>query len=234
MDKNRIIEALLIAVAIVILGFSLKAGIDNFTNKDRRVTVKGLAEREVAADLVTWPIVSIEMGNDLPQLYNKINNTNKKITDFLKRDGVAENDITINPPVVYDKDANRYTTDKSDERYNITSVITVSSREVAKIREIIARQGELLKEGIAIVDGGYENPITYEYTNFNDIKQEMMKEAIANAQATAEQFAENSNSKLDKIITASQGQFTITSRDNNSPHIKNIRVVSTITYSLDD
>ena len=121
MDKNRIIEALLIAVAIVILGFSLKAGIDNFTNKDRRVTVKGLAEREVAADLVTWPIVSIEMGNDLPQLYNKINNTNKKITDFLKRNGVAENDITINPPVVYDKDANRYTTDKSDERYNITS-----------------------------------------------------------------------------------------------------------------
>ncbi len=235
MEKiNRIPEAFLIALAIVVMGFCLKAGIDNFTNKDRRVTAKGLAEREVAADKVTWPIVSVELGNDLPQLYNKINTTTDKIKAFLKRNGVPESDISVNPPVVQDKNANLYSNERVINRYNITSVITVTSSDVEKIRDIITRQGELLKEGVAIIDGGYENPIVYEYTGFNETKPEMMKEAIANAQATAEQFAENCHSSLDKIITATQGQFTIEDRDKNSPHIKKIRVVSTITYSLKD
>ncbi len=235
MEKfNRIPEAFLIAVAIVVMGVCLKAGIDNFTNKDRRVTAKGLAEREVAADKVTWPIVSVELGNDLPQLYNKINSTTSKIRTFLKENGVPDEDISVNPPVVQDKNANLYSNERVVNRYNITSVITVTSNDVAKIRGIISRQGELLRQGVAIIDGGYENPIVYEYTGFNEIKPEMMKEAIANAQATAEQFAGNCNSELDKIITATQGQFSILDRDNNSPHIKKIRVVSTITYSLKD
>lgn len=235
MEKfNRIPEAFLIAVAIVVMGVCLKAGIDNFTNKDRRVTAKGLAEREVAADKVTWPIVSVELGNDLPQLYNKINSTTSKIRTFLKENGVPDEDISVNPPVVQDKNANLYSNERVVNRYNITSVITVTSNDVAKIRSIISRQGELLRQGVAIIDGGYENPIVYEYTGFNEIKPEMMKEAIANAQATAEQFAGNCNSELDKIITATQGQFSISDRDNNSPHIKKIRVVSTITYSLKD
>lgn len=235
MEKtNRIPEAFLIAIAIVVMGFCLKAGIDNFTNKDRRVTAKGLAERKVAADKVTWPIVSVELGNDLPQLYNRINSTTSKIKAFLKENGVPDSDISVNPPVVQDKNANLYSNERVTNRYNITSVITVTSSEVDKIRGIISRQGELLKQGVAIIDGGYENPIEYEYTGFNEIKPEMMKEAIANAQSTAQQFAENCNSDLGKIITATQGQFTISDRDNNSPHIKKIRVVSTITYSLKD
>ena len=235
MEKtNRIPEAFLIAIAIVVMGFCLKAGIDNFTNKDRRVTAKGLAEREVAADKVTWPIVSVELGNDLPQLYNRINSTTSKIKAFLKENGVPDSDISVNPPVVQDKNANLYSNERVTNRYNITSVITVTSSEVDKIRGIISRQGELLKQGVAIIDGGYENPIEYEYTGFNEIKPKMMKEAIANAQSTAQQFAENCNSDLGKIITATQGQFTISDRDNNSPHIKKIRVVSTITYSLKD
>ena len=223
MEKtNRIPEAFLIAIAIVVMGFCLKAGIE------------GLAEREVAADKVTWPIVSVELGNDLPQLYNRINSTTSKIKAFLKENGVPDSDISVNPPVVQDKNANLYSNERVTNRYNITSVITVTSSEVDKIRGIISRQGELLKQGVAIIDGGYENPIEYEYTGFNEIKPEMMKEAIANAQSTAQQFAENCNSDLGKIITATQGQFTISDRDNNSPHIKKIRVVSTITYSLKD
>ena len=235
MEKfNRIPEAFLIAVAIVVMGVCLKAGIDNFTNKDRQVTATGLAEREAAAVKITSPIVSVELGNDLPQLYNKINSTTSKIRTFLKENGVPDEDISVNPPVVQDKNANLYSNERVVNRYNITSVITVTSNDVAKIRGIISRQGELLRQGVAIIDGGYENPIVYEYTGFNEIKPEMMKEAIANAQATAEQFAGNCNSELDKIITATQGQFSILDRDNNSPHIKKIRVVSTITYSLKD
>ena len=203
--NNRIIEAAIVAVGIIILGFCLKAGIDGFTNKDRKVTVKGLAEKEVEADKVTWPISTKELGNDLPALYSKINATTAAIKKFLLANGI-----------------------------NITSVITVSSQNVKLVRSIIAKQGELLQQGIAIVDGGYENPIKYEYISFQDMKPKMMSEAIENAQKTAQQFAENSHSKLNKIISADQGQFSIENRDDNTPYIKKVRVVTTITYSLKD
>ena len=102
------------------------------------------------------------------------------------------------------------------------------------MRSIIARQGELLKEGVAIVDGGWDNPVKYEFVSFRDMKPKMMEEAIANAEKTAGQFAENSKSKLNKIVSADQGQFSIEDRDQNTPFIKKVRVVTTIVYSLKD
>ena len=234
MKENRIIAAALIAVGIVCLGWFVKAGIDNFANKDRKVNVKGLAEQEVEADKVTWPIVSKELGNDLPELYNKIGVTQGKIKAFLLRNGIKEAELTVNAPQVADLQAREYNDSNKPYRYIVTSVITVTSQQVKQVREIIAKQGDLLKEGVAIVDGGYENPVKYEYVSFKEMKPKMMQEAIENAEKTAQQFAENSHSKLNKIVSADQGQFSIDNRDENTPWIKKVRVVTTVTYSLKD
>ena len=234
MNITRIIAAAILAVGIAILGFCLKSGIDNFVEKDRLVTVKGLAEKEVPANLVTWPIVSKEIGDDLPTLYAKINSTTVSIKKFLKAGGLSDEEISVNAPVVIDMSAERYGGNQSAYRYNITSVITVTSSKVEMVRKILARQGELLKDGIAIVSGDYENPIRYDYTGLVEIKGEMMDEAIKNANATAQQFASVSKSKLSRIQSASQGQFSVEDRDANTPYIKKIRVVTTITYSLKD
>ena len=234
MKENRIIGAALIALGIVCLGWFIKAGIDNFANKDRKVNVKGLAEQEVEADKVTWPIVSKEVGNDLTDLYNRIGTTQKKIKTFLLNNGIKETELTENAPQVIDLQAREYSDNNKPYRYIVTSVITVTSNQVAQVRKIIARQGDLLKEGVAIVDGGYENPVQYEYVSFKEMKPKMMHEAIENAEKTAQQFAENSHSKLDKIVSADQGQFSIENRDDNTPYIKKVRVVTTVTYSLKD
>ncbi len=232
MKTNHIIEAALLALGIVILGVCIKWGVDDFVNKDRRVTVKGLAEMEVPADKVTWPIVSKEIGNDLPSLYTKIRTTNAAIIAYLKAGGLTDDEISVNAPVVIDLNAERYSSNQSNYRYNITSVITVTSGKVDKVRSLLSRQGELLKDGIAIVSGDYENPIRYDYTSLNSIKGKMMDEAIANASTTAKQFADVSQSRLGRIENASQGQISIEDRDANSPHIKRVRVVTTITYTL--
>ena len=235
MEKYRIIiSSFIIALGVCMLGFFINNGFDTIANRDRIVTVKGLAEKTVHADKVTWPIVSKELGDDLPALYDKINRKTKIITDFLVSSGLSKEEINVNAPEVLDLNADRYSSNNKDYRYNITSVITVTSNNVKKVREIIANQGELLKKGIAIINGGYENPITYEYTNFNKEKPSMMAEAIANAEKTALQFAENSHSKLDKIVSANQGQFSIETKDITTPYIKEVRVVTTITYSLKD
>lgn len=224
--------SLILALSIVILGSKIKGGIDNFANKDRKVSVKGLAEREVDADKVTWPIVSKELGNDLPELYTRLGVTQSKIKKFLTSNGVKADEISINAPSVIDLNADQYSNNQRTYRYNITSVITVTSRNVKLIRSIIARQGELLKEGVAIVDGGYENQVKYEFVSFKQMKPKMMEEAIANAESTARQFAKNSKSKLNKIVSADQGQFSIEDRDQSTPYIKKVRVVTTIVYSL--
>ena len=234
MKENRIIAAALVALGIVCLGWFIKAGMDNFANKDRKVNVKGLAEVEVEADKVTWPIVSKELGNNLPELYDKIGSTQGKIKAFLLRNGIKDSELTINAPQVNDLNAREYGDRNQPYRYIVTSVITVTSKNVKQVRGIIARQGDLLKEGVAIVDGGYENPVKYEYLSFKEMKPKMMQEAIENAEKTAQQFATNSHSKLNKIVSADQGQFSIDNRDENTPYIKKVRVVTTVTYSLKD
>lgn len=221
-------------IGLIVLGFCVKSGLESISNKDRKVTVKGLSEREVEADKVTWPIQTKEIGDDLTLLYTRINTTTAKVKTFLKQNGIKDSEISVNAPVVVDMSAERYGVNNHDYRYNITSTITVTSRNVKLVRSIIARQGELLKQGVAVVDGGYGNGVVYEYVSFQKMKPKMMQEAIKNAEQTARQFAENSDSKIDKILTAGQGQFSIEDRDNNTPYIKKLRVVTTVTYSLKD
>lgn len=230
----KLLQAAILAVSIAFLGLCIKWGIDDFANKDRNVTVKGLAEKEVEADKVTWPIPTKELGNDLPELYQRINTTTSKVKAFLKQHGIKDDEINVNAPVVIDLNADQYSNNNRGFRYNITSTITVTSQNVKLVRSIMAKQGELLKQGVAVLDGGYENRITYEYVGFKKMKPQMMQEAIKNAEATAQEFATNSNSKLNKITKADQGQFSIDDRDANTPYIKKVRVVTTITYSLKD
>ncbi len=232
--KNLRFEAVVIAIGLLLLGVFIERGISSFANKDRSVNVKGLAEMEVEADKVTWPLVYKSIGNDLIGLYEQINKSNKTITQFLKGKGIDEKEISINAPEIIDMKAERYNNQESSYRYNVTSVITVTSDKVNLIRELISSQGELLKQGVAITSGDYRYSVQYEYTGLNKIKPQMIEEATKNARQAAEKFAEDSDSKLGKIRNAYQGQFSITDRDANTPYIKKVRVVTTIDYSLED
>ena len=230
MKENRIIASALVALGIVMLGLFIKGGIDNFANKDRKVTVKGLAEREVPADKVTWSIGTKVTGNDLPLLYENINNQTDKIKKFLRQNGLDDKEITVNPPSISDLEAREWGDNQKNFRYIVNTTITVATNKVSEVNNAIFKQAELLKQGVAIENS---NP-QYEYASFQQMKPEMMAEAIKNAQKTAEQFAEASKSELGQIQTAGQGQFEIEDRDQNTPYIKKLRVVTTITYSLKD
>ena len=232
MKQSRIIEACIIAAAVVIFGLLFKAGLDNFTNRDRKVTVKGLSEIEVPADQVTWSITTVETGNDLQQVYANASAKIGKISKFLTNNGIAACDISVGTPIVTDNEADRWSAERIPFRFKIKTVMSVNSKEVDKVRGLISRQGELLQQGIAIINNEYSEPVSYSYVSFQEMKPRMMEEAIANAQATAKQFAQNSGSRLGKILSADQGQFSITSKDENNPQIKKLRVVTTITYQL--
>lgn len=229
MEKFKsIIVAVILALGLVALGYAIKGGIDNFTNKDRKVTVKGLSEKEVPANRVTWSISVYETGNELSSLYDRMTASAKKVTDWLVQKGIAESEIAVNAPDLDDRVSNRYSNEYIPFNYKLTTYISVTSGNVDLVKRIVNEQGELIRKGIAL--GGY-NPVEYDYTAFQEMKPKMMDEAISNAKITAEQFAKNCGSKLGKIVTADQGQFSVYSKDDN-PSIIKLRVVSTITYSL--
>lgn len=233
--KNLRIEALILSLGFLLLGLFIERGFRSFAERDRSVNVKGLAEMEVPANKVTWPLVYKSLGNNLNQLYDEIKRSNATITQFLKEKGLSEKEISINAPEIIDLQAERYGNDRASVyRYNVTTVITVTSDKVDLVRELISGQGELLKRGIAITSGDYRYNVSYEYTSLNEIKPSMIEEATKNAREAAEKFAKDSGSELGKIRHAYQGQFSINDRDPNTPYIKKIRVVTTIDYSLED
>lgn len=232
--KNFRIEALIIAAGIVLFGFIVKSAVDNFIEKERVVSVKGLAETDVPADLVVWPLVYKEAGNDPAEMYETITRKNTVIVNFLKANGLTDAEISVSPPSVYDQQADRYNGDRSTYRYKATSVITVTSKQVDVVRAMMQQQAELMKQGIAIVGDDYQYRVAYEFTALNDIKPTMIEEATKNARSAAEKFAKDSDSRLGKIRNASQGTFTITDSDTNTPYIKHVRVVTTVVYYLEN
>lgn len=238
MEKNRFISesailGLLLFAGLLGLGYLVSKSIMDIKKMERTVEVKGLSEREVAADIVIWPITFNMADNDLGNLYAAIQEKNAKVVEFLKNQGFNENEITISAPAVVDKLAREYDSNTGSKfRYSATSTVTVYSNQVAKVRETMIKVADLGKQGIAI--GGDSYSTQYLYSKLNDIKPAMIEEATKNARQTADKFAKDSESKLGKIKRANQGTFSIEDRDSSTAHIKKVRVVSTIEYYLSD
>ena len=239
MSLNSKSSALILGASIFLglaaLGYLLGGAAINFKEYERTVTVKGLSEREMVADIVIWPIQFNLVGNDLEELYESIDLSTSKIKQFLTDKGIEESEITFSAPALTDKSAQMYGNQvKAEYRYSAFQSVTVYSENIGAVRSVMGSLSELGKKGIVITGGNYQNQTEYLFTGLNEIKPEMIEEATRKAREVAEKFAADSNSTLGKIKQATQGQFSINPRDKNNPHIKKIRVVSTVVYYLSD
>lgn len=228
---GKLVTGLAIMTGLIVMGMFIMKGLKSIADRDQYVTVKGLAEREVLADKVVWPLPFKCVSNDMQELYNEIEKNNSIVVEFLKEGGITEDEIIISAPAVTDRLAQSYVPDNIKFRYQAEAVITVTSSQVEKVIDLMKKQVNLMKQGI-IISNEYNYNISFEYTSLNDIKPEMVEEATRNARAVAQKFAEDSGSDLGKIRQATQGQFSISS-DETTPQIKNIRVVTTVKYALE-
>ncbi len=231
--SNNTSLGFLICLGLVILGTFAYCGIQQYSNSQRIVSVRGLSEREVAADRVLWPLAYSYTGYDLQKIYSELEKKNNIVVDFLVNAGIPKEDIIVNSASVVDLEADRYSSNDRNYRYIATQVITVNSSEVELVVSLQQRQNELLRQNIALLSNSYEYATNFIFTKLNDIKPEMIAEATQAARQSAQQFATDSDSEIGKIRTASQGQFSIADRDQYTPQIKNIRVVTYVTYEID-
>jgi hypothetical protein len=239
MNEN-ISRSLVVVGASLLLGFiALGWLVGNYALRvkkfDRTVVVKGLSEREVPADVAIWPLTFQEANNDLAALFAGVQKKDAQVAEFLIGHGIAKDAITVGPPVVIDRYAQAYgDTRNAMYRYTATSTVTVYTSDVEAVRKAMQDVISLGQKGVALSGEGYQSQTQFQFTGLSKLKPGMIEEATKNARSVAEKFAADSDSRLGKIRSAQQGQFSIEDRDSTTPYIKKVRVVSTVEYHLAD
>lgn len=226
--------ALALFLGLVIGGYSIGKGFSKFRMADRYVTVKGLAEKDVKADLAVWQIRFTATGDDLSQVQNKVERDKALVMDFLKANGLSDDDYWPGRINVTDLLAQAYRQQGTmQSRFIINASVDVRTDKVDTVGRMSGKTGDLVRKGVVLSE--FQGP-SYIFTKLNEVKPPMIAEATANARKAAAQFAADSKSRLGKIKRARQGVFMIMARDGDrvaqeAQQIdKKVRVVSTIDY----
>lgn len=239
---TAVLGALLLAGGLVLGGWLIGRGFEAARVADRVVTVKGVAEQEVAADLALWPIRFVVTSNRLEEAQAKIEAASQAVRAFLVGQGLPPEAIAVRRLEVSDLLAQAYRSGPVDSRYIVGETLTVRTTDIAKVEAASQGIGALIAAGV-VLDGGQGEsgggPI-YLFTRLNTVKPTMIAAATENARVAAQQFAKDSGSRITGIRRANQGLFQILPRD-EAPGLsearqiaKVVRVVTTIDYQLAD
>jgi hypothetical protein len=238
MQRNTLAALLLgalVGVGIASAGWFTAGALRQVRESQRFVTVKGLAEREVDADLAIWPVTFKEAGDDLSELQRRADAKREVVAGFLVEAGFPREEISFAVPRIQDRQAENtgQAGRPSGPRFLEQATVIVRSRNVAAVKKAMDRSGQLVGRGVMLAQD-WENRPQFLFTGLNAVKPEMIEQATVSAREAAAKFAKDSGSRVGKIRTASQGLFTVSDRDPNSPERKVVRVVTTVEYFLGD
>ncbi len=232
--------ALILALGLVASAWLVRDGMVQNRIAGRYVTVKGVAERHVQADIALWPIRYVATHDVLAQAQQRSAGDEQTTRAFLERHGIAKDQVEVRDFEVTDLLADRYRGENIQSRYIVNATLLVRSADVQRVRAASQAASELAAAGVVLAGGENGGRPTYLFTRLNDIKPAMIAEATANARRAAEQFAADSQSGIGNIKSANQGQFVILPRtqtqnaQEEAEPDKTVRVVSTVEYFLRD
>lgn len=231
--------AALLAVGLAVAGWFIGRGFLDARAGDRFVSVKGVAEREVQADLALWPMRFVATANRLDEAQQKVAADAAKITAFLAVQGLPREAVSVQSLEVTDLLAQAYRSGPIESRFIVAQTLLLRTTDPQKVAQASQNIGQLIAEGVVLGNEGQSGPV-YLFTRLNDIKPAMIAEATKSAREGAEQFAADSGSRINGIRRATQGLFQILPRDDTpgtsqeKQIAKTVRVVSTIDYALAD
>jgi uncharacterized protein len=228
------------AMGLTTSGYALGDGLRRYKLAEHRtVTVRGVSERNVTANLATWSIGFSHQGTELGPVQQSVDQQARAVRAFFQRAGfrpeeVTDSDVSLSRTQPTDRDGEPV----GPQRLTVSRSIQLRTNDVMKVRAAYARQAELLRDGIELSGSN----ISYTFTKLNELKPGMIAEANRNARRSAEQFARDSGVSVGKMKTASQGYFSVGARDGEecddcgssggSSPFQKVRVVTTIDYDL--
>lgn len=238
---HLVLAGLFVALGLAACGWLVLQGLKDFRTGERSVSVKGLAEREVQADLALWSLRFVATDDDLGAAQRRLQADAGRVRAFLTEAGFTDEEIELEDYQVTDLLAQQYRSGPVESRYILGQSLLVRSSDIAKVGEAAQRVGQLVDAGVVLSSEG--QPIggpVYLFTQLNEVKPEMIAEATAAAREAAEQFARDSGSAVGPIRRASQGLFQILPRDDYpgsyepKQPVKKLRVVTSMEYLLED
>ncbi|MEJ2409955.1 MAG: SIMPL domain-containing protein [Novosphingobium sp.] len=220
----------ILAVGMIIGGFALGDGLKRAHRADRSVTVRGLAERDVTADLAIWTITYSATAGDLSTAQASVDHDTKQIRVFFSELGFPAG--SLQPTGV---NVSQYK-DNGATNFTVRRRMTLRTHDIKRAEDAVRRQFDLVRRGVILEEG---SGMSSTFTKLNDIKPAMVAAATKDARAAAEQFAKDSGAEVGAIKNATQGYFSISARDGDSsgwgasdtPY-KKVRVVTTIDFYL--
>jgi hypothetical protein len=228
------------AVGLTTSGYALGDGLRRSKMAEHRsVTVRGVSERNVTADLATWSIDFSHQGEDLGSVQQSVDQQARAVRAFFQRSGFRADEVTdtyvsLNREQPRDRDGKPV----GVQRLTVSRTIQLRTKDVMKVRSAYTHQAELLRDGVELSGSN----ISFTFTGLNALKPQMIAEATQNARRSAEQFARDSGTSVGRIKTASQGYFSVGARDGEdcddcgsaggSSPFQKVRVVTTIDYDL--
>jgi hypothetical protein len=223
----------LLAVGFIGAGALIGQGVVNARVGDRAVTVRGLAERDVTADLAMLPLRFTASGDVLSEVQGRIDADLATVRAFLTAQGYPAEAVTLGRLEVADTRSREYASQTGGPRFILAQTVIVRTTDVARVQNTTRALNDLVRQGVVLQD--FSGP-TYIFTKLNEVRPAMIAEATASARTGAAQFAKDSGAPLGPIRQATQGSFEILSRDgigdeSQSPD-KKVRVVTTISYRL--
>lgn len=241
MKSVAVVAALCLAAGMALAGWFVGTSLVESRQPLRTVTVKGLSERAVEADLGFWPVRFVATGATLEAARAGLENSEAAVRAFLTERGFGEDEIQVQNVLVEDRAAGYNAGSTPDEfRFVLTEDLLVTTSRVGELAEASRSVADLLRQGVVFSADAYSAGASFVFTGINDLKSEMLTEATQRAKETAEQFATESGAQVGDIQTANQGVFEILPAveiPNDRPEKqidKKVRVVSTITYFLVD
>jgi hypothetical protein len=202
---------------------------------DEFVTVKGLSEREVPADLAIWPVTFTVADNELTPLLEQIRKSREAVHSFLLAQGFEPGEVSNAPPQIYDQTDTEDSGDKPKKplfRYRANITVLLRSEKIAKLKSAVEACDQLVQQGVVLRGGGDSNQPQFLFNGLNKIKPEMIQEANRNARFAATKFADDSQAHVGAIKHAIQGPFEVNNVDSSSPDRKIVRVVTTVDFYL--
>ncbi len=236
MSQQNLPSSIILSLAIILSGYFIGQTYVAGKKLDRTVSVKGLAEREVQADIATWPLELTVSGNDLAQLQRTLERQTKILQDFFSELEFTDDELRIGAPTIQDNRALLYGGQNANnqDRYIAKVDFNLRTTKLDKMSQAMFKIPTIIGQGLVIGSKNTWQPVQYLYTKLNDIKPEMIEEATKNAREAAEKFARDSGSNVGKIKSANQGIFSISDIDPNSGVMKKVRIVSTIQFYIED
>jgi hypothetical protein len=226
-----IVTGLVLALGIAHAGHEMAGALRASRASERFVSVKGLSERELDADLAIWPLTFSTVNDQLAPLHDELERGRDEIFAFLRKAGFDAAEMSASSPSITDLHAEPQYGVPPPARYRGSLTVTLRSAEVGKLKALTGQTGALVERGVVLGAGGQAQ---YFFTGLNAIKPAMIAEATKSARKAAQQFAADSGSQVGAIREARQGLFTIEDRDAFTPEIKAVRVVTTVDYFLVD